>query len=261
MFSDLRFGEYVLHLSGDWRRTETLNITIPFPDLMIDSAGDNELLVAVRSINGSNTITFDPVSVNRVIQHGARVLAPGLSTSLVSTLDIGRVTQAQVVSVAGLSVGDPVRIIRGKSVRMKYSPYYQFPQPVTQVVGRVIEEHTPVVPEEEPVPVPGAEVQLTKVNGTNVQWTDVQGVNIATVETGGRVIVLGNEKDVRTLTNPKGDSHIYFNRELFLSNGTEQDDLTEMTFQIAAAGYTSVTEDLAVNSGERTLLNVQVAKT
>jgi len=261
VFSDLRDGNYTLHLSGDWLQPEDIDISIPLSELIIESAGDNELMVAVTSINGDGTISFEPVRLNQLIRRGSRVLASGLTTSLANSLDIGRITQARLESVAGLSDGDVVRIIRDKSVRMKFNPYYRFPRPVTQFAGKVTEEHVPVVPGEPPTPIENAEAQLTEVNGTSVQLTDVQGVNVATVEIDGRIVVLGVEKDIAAPVNQKGDYHIYFSREMFLSDGTDNDDLEEVTVQVVADGYSTETSTVSVQSGERTVINFQLTRT
>ncbi len=261
VFSDIGGGDYVLHLSGEWLQTEIVDISIPFPGLILDSAGDNELIVAVKSINGADTITFEPVILNQVIRRGARVRASGSSTSLENPLDIGRITQAQLESVAGLSEGDLVRIIRDKSVRLKYNPYYRFTRPVTQIVGKVVEKHSPEIPEEPQVPMTDAQVRLTKVNGTSVQFTDVQGVDVAAVEIDSRIVVLGVAKDVSTVTNQQGDYHLYFGREMFLSNGTENDDLEEVTIRVEADGYSTETSNVSVQSGERAAVNFQLTRT
>lgn len=253
VFSDLRDGDYALNISG--RRLQTIihSFTIPFPELIIDSAGDDELIVVIKSINGNNAVTFDPVILNREIRAGARVIANGFSTHLKSELAIGKRSQANLDDTAGLADGDIVRIIRDKSLRMKFDPYYEFPFKVTRVVGRVVTDGLST-------PLKDAEIRLTKVNDTDVLLTDVEGVKVATVEIGGGKIILGAEKDVTAKTNSNGDYNAYFDAGKFIEDNTETDLLQKIALEAALDGFQSASGESQIKTGERKVINFELSK-
>jgi hypothetical protein len=185
VFSDLRPGTYLLRIAGEGFQPQEHLVTMPLAPLSLDSSplldvpllfdspplldfpplvetspifaqpGDNELAVIVNSVDSTgNVITFDPVIIRKEIRAGALVLAPGFTTRLAATLDVGRVTRARLAAVAGL-IGDAlVRIIRGQSIRLRFGPYHPLPLVHTRIVGKVMRHDAEV-------PLPGAQVRLT----------------------------------------------------------------------------------------------------
>jgi hypothetical protein len=118
------------------------------------------------------------------------------------------VSSARLDTTAGLSVGVVLRIIRGRSVRLRFNPYDALPAAATRLVGRVA-----IVPDPS-VPVSAAEVRLLEVNGSPVIAINVEGAPIATIGPGGTTVVLGTESDIATRTNTRGDYTLYSARSL-----------------------------------------------
>jgi len=238
VFSDLHEDEYTLKITGERLQPAILDVAIPGPStipdgtspenevapkpVFLDSRGDNELIVIVRSAedvggnNGGRRINFDPMILAREIRAGALVVSNDLPLDPVSrlavSLEVGRVSSARVENADGLDQGSIVRIIRDNSIRMKFDPYYSFASPITRVVGKVVSLQNPAAP------LAGARVRVTKINDTDLTTNDVHGVEIFTgVDVNGNTVVLGVEKDISTLTNEKGDYNLYFSNETIAS--------------------------------------------
>lgn len=249
VFSDLAPENYTLRIFGERFQPLEYSVTIPPPNLVIDSAGDNELFVIVRTINdagnnnGNKRITFDPVILNKEIRAGARVLAQGFSTELAAELDVGRNTQAKLDNVAGLTEGSIVRIIRDRSIRLKFDPYSSRPSELTRIVGQVVLKDAPEIPLE------GVQVRLTQVNGVNIVLNDVAGANIATVEIDETQTILGAEKDITTMANQKGDYNLYFSQDDFLEN---------ITLVATLSGYQPETKTEPIRAGQRKKIDFQL---
>src|SRR5207237_1087730 len=81
-----------------------------------------------------------------------------------------------------------------------------------------------------------------KVNGAVVTTTVVAGAKIATVDIGGKKVVLGTEGDIQADTNSKGDYNIYFSRS----------DITSVVLSANLQGYQPKNQNLAITQGGRT---------
>jgi hypothetical protein len=234
VFSDLRSGVYGLRIVGAGFQSQEYAVTMPLEPIMLHSPplldspplfevspvvealpifeqpGENELVSIINTIDSSgDEITFNPVILRKEIRAGALVLAPGFATRLRATLDVGRVTRARLGAITGLTTDSVVRIIRARSIRLKFDPYHPVPFPHTRIVGKVVRQETPEVP------LPGAQVRLTRVNGANVVLHEVVGARVATVVVGATESVLGTERDVVTFTNNQGDYNLYFTGDFF----------------------------------------------
>jgi hypothetical protein len=207
------------------------------PPLFLDSRGDNELMVVVRTTedvggnNGGRRINFDPVILSKDIRAGARVfsnsLPPDSSATLAATLEAREISSARVENADGIEENSIVRIVRDTSVRMRFDSYYLFPSPITRIVGKVVSEESPETP------LAGARVRITGINDSVVTRTEVGGVAIFTgLDTSANAIVLGAEKDISVVTNEKGDYHIYFSNETTASFRVTDQTLADL----AAAG-------------------------
>ena len=255
-FNDVKSGEYTLRISGARFQPQEHLVTIPLQPLVFDSPptlgvvpilespGDNELVVIVKALNTTFTkITFDPTFLMKEIRAGAQVQGAGVSTLLAAALDIGKVTEARLQTLDGLTVGSIVRIIRGHSIRMRFDPYYLFPSEPTRIVGRVVLADAPEITLE------GSQVRLAQVNGADVELTDVAGAMIATVEIDGADVVLGGEKDVVTRTNRSGDYNLY---------STQGGSWESVTLEVALPGHPSQTVTALIDSGHRNTVNFQL---
>ncbi|MFN0085530.1 MAG: hypothetical protein ACKVX9_09100 [Blastocatellia bacterium] len=222
VFSNLRKGDYKLKIAGERLQTMSFdarigNIGEVTPSLVfLDSRGDNELIVIVRSVdvgaNGSKKISFDPVVLLQPIRAGAEVFSPAGTAKLVAALEAGTVASARIDNANGLEPGSIVRIIRENSIRLKYDPYYVFASPITQIVGKVVSRQNPAAP------LLNARVHITKINDVTVAPNDVGGVGVFTgADVSGNAVVLGVERDISTLTNEEGDYTLYFSNETLAS--------------------------------------------
>jgi hypothetical protein len=256
VFSDLPSGNYTLRISGKRFQRLEYPVTIPPSELVIDSPGDNEVFVIVRTIdNTTQRITFDPVILNKEIRVGASVQTSGFSTSLAAKLDVGRITQARLNDTVGLTADSIVRIRRDASLRLKFDPYYSFPPGLTRISGKVVLKDAPSIPPSAPkIPLKDAQVRLTQVNGVNVVLNNVAGVNIATVNIDGTLTILGAEKDITTLTNQQGDYILYFR------GGNLPATFTNVTLEGTLTGYQTETQTASVSRGQRNTIELQLEK-
>jgi hypothetical protein len=215
VFTDLLPGDYKLQIFGERFQQQEFNVKLPFGPVVLDQPGDNELAVVVKSVStqgGVNRITFDPLPLRRSIRKGATVLGPSnFNTKLAVQLDAGKARGATLLSVAGLADGSIVRIIRDKSIRLKFDPYYTTAPDITSVVGKVVTAGI------NPRALKGAKVRLSKVNNVAVALETVAGVKLATVGAGAAKMVLGTEGDITTFVNQNGDYHLYSTRTDILS--------------------------------------------
>lgn len=254
VFSDLTGGDFTLNISGTQMQSLEHQITIPLPELMISQPGDNELIVVVNSIsngnNGINRIIFDQVILKKKIRAGAAVIGNGFSTTLETALDIGRITQARLTDASGVAAGDIVRIVRDRSIRLKFDPYSPEPSGVTRIVGKVISDTSAL-------PLEDVQVKLVEVNNIPVAVNEVKGpeettgAQIAAIDMGGTVIILGTEKDIVTYTNKKGDYNLYFRRADFPAS---------VTLRAEVNGYTPQDISQNINSGLRNTINFSLVQ-
>jgi hypothetical protein len=235
-FNEVPPGQYRVRISGERLQPQEFNVTLPFAEPLLGRAGDDELIVIVKTVNASDgRVTFDPVNIRRAIRAGSKARAAGFTSKLAAALEPGKVSGAKLESVQGLAAGAVLRLVRGVAVRLKFDPYFQPPLGWTHVVGRV--EHKEIAG----LALPGAQVRIKKVNGVAVQTEAVGGVSVATVEIAGKQVVLGTDRDVKAVTNSKGDYNLYFNRG----------DITAVTLSASLTNYKTKSLTLTVVTGGR----------
>jgi hypothetical protein len=261
VFTDLLAGDYTLRVLGERFQTQEIPVTIPSAPIVFDpnkskheqllkrvvfaQPGDNEVIVVATTVNGGNTrITFEATSIGRPIASGAEVLANGLTTKLATRLDAGQVTSARLESVAGLNAGDIVRIIRDRSIRMRFDPYAVATAQATRIAGKVTAKNEPTMV------LPATTINMTKVNGQAVVISDVAGAKIATTTIAAKQIVLGTERDTKTFTNDKGDYTLYFGR----------DDITAVTLEVTLTGFQTATAEVNVTPRTRVLADFKLER-
>ena len=227
VFSDLRDGKYKVKITGERLQPTTLDVEIPIPlpapnkPPLLDSQGDDELMVIALTIapvvgnGGVKVITFEPVILTKEIRAGARVISKsmqvGATAELAADLQPGYIKMARVKNADDIAAGDIVRIVRDKSIRMNFDPYYLFDSPITRVVGKVVSKTSGV-------PLAGAQIELTHINDAEVEPNDVLEAKIYTgLDVNNNKVVLGAKKDILTATNEKGDYNLYFSNETLAS--------------------------------------------
>jgi len=243
-FTDLLPGDYLLLIFGERFQTRRIPVTIPFAPVVFNQAGDNELMVVVKTVNGNKRITFDATTIRRPIRAGADVVAAGLTTKLTTKLDAGKVASARFDSVADLAPGAIVRIIRDRSIRLRFDPYYLAPPELTRIVGRVSLMNEPQIRLE------NALIRITEVNGVAKAVENVAGAAIASVTLGGSKVVLGTDSDMQTTANTRGDYNLYFSR----------DDFTNITLEASLSGFTMVTRSIAITARARNRADFELEK-
>jgi hypothetical protein len=227
VFTNVRPGQYRLRLIADRCADQEHDVAIPHGPAVFDSPppldglhaferpGDNELIAVVDTINLlTSRVTFAPELLPLGIPVGALVRAAGFVAHLTEALEPGLVSSVRLDGTAGLLPGAVLRVIRGRSVRMRFNPYDALPAPATRVVGRVTHVEDPSLP------LPGVEVRALQINGGPVSVVDVEGALVATAAPGGQMAVLGTEPDVVTRTNPQGDYTLYSARPLVWTSVT-----------------------------------------
>jgi hypothetical protein len=258
-FTDLMAGNYTLRVFGERFQTQEIPVTIPSAPIAFDpnkskleqlltqvvfaQPGDNELIVVATNVNGGNTrITFEAATIGRPIAAGAEVLANGLTTKLAAKLEAGEVNNARLESVAGLNVGDIVRIIRDRSIRLRFDPYAEATAQATRIVGKVTAKNEPTMA------LPETLITMTQVNGQAVAISDVAGAKIATVTLNAKKVVLGTERDTKTSTNEKGDYTLYFGRE----------DVTKVRLTATRVGFKTALVEVNVTPRARVIADFKL---
>lgn len=245
VFSDLRAGNYTLRISGERFQTEEFAVVLPFAPLLLEVPGDGELVVVIRNLDGGTArIGFDPVFLPKPLKAKSQVTSAAFSGTLAATLDAGKVSSAKLNTLAGLAVGDIVRIIRDKSIRLRYGPYGALPSGFTRVVGKTVLQGSPARALEE------VSVRLAAVNGTNVSVISVAGLNVVTAVINGKTVMLGTEKDTRTRSNRSGDYNLYFS----------QPDINSITLEATRAGLQTATQTIAITPNARHRADFELLK-
>ena len=244
-FNEVSPGQYRVRISGERLQPQEFNVTLPLTEPLLGRAGDDELIVIVKTVSASDgKITFDPVNIRRAIRAGATARAAGFNSKLATTLEPGKVSGAKLESVQGLSAGAVLRLIRGVAVRLKFDPYFQPPPGWTLIVGRVEHKDIPGLA------LPGVQVRLKKVNGVDVLTPGVAGVSVATVDIAGKKVVLGTDGDVKAVTNSKGDFCLYFNRS----------DITAVTLSASLPNYLPKNRNVTVVAGGRNRADISLER-
>jgi hypothetical protein len=239
--------DYDIELSGREFQSRTLTASLPaVPPLELQAAGEDELHILVSAIDaGQNRVSFSTVEFVPVIAAGAPVLGPGgFATTLAQDLEGSSVQAADVQAVAGLAVGDPLRIIRSNRLVLRPGPYYPYPEDSTVAAFRVVENTLG-----EP-PLAGAVLQITEVDGVAISTVSAGGLTLFTANL-ATPLMLGPEAARETRTNSRGDAVFYF---------PANTSATSLTASITLAGYTSQTVTLAVQAQQRRFLAVSLAR-
>ncbi|HEX8746393.1 MAG TPA: hypothetical protein VF717_04280 [Pyrinomonadaceae bacterium] len=245
VFSNLLAGDYTLRISGEQFQTEEFAVTLPFSPLFLEAAGDDELPVVIRSLdNAASRIVFDALVLPKPFRVGSRVVSATFTGTLAAALEAGKVSSAKLNTLTGLAAGDIVRIVRDKSIRLRYGPYSALPPEFTRVVGTTVLQGTPARALE------AVTVRITQVNGNNVAVNNVAGVQIITAQISGKTVVLGPERDTATRSNRSGDYNLYFSRP----------DITSLTLEAARAGLQTATMTLAIAPNARHRADFEMLK-
>lgn len=244
VFSDLPPGTYTLCIASQRFQPFEQRIVMPHPALILEVPGSNEVFVRVSSLNATR-VTFETIRLIQPIRAGASLLGPaGFSATLAAGMDQGRVMEARIENVMGtLAAGDLVRIIRDRSIRLRFNPYAALPVVRARVIGTVRRQNVPELT------LQGVQVRLIQVNGTNVVLHDIEGVSIGTVTLDGTSLILGSERDITTRTNQQGDYNLYF---------SAGDELTNVTVEVTRDGFQTQIIPIPISTGQRQRLDVQL---
>ncbi len=261
VFSDLAPGTYTLRIDSPRFQALEQSVTIPHPGLVFEVSGSNEVFVHVNNVNGTR-ISFDTTRLTQPIRAGAPVLGPaGYTATLTADLDVGRILEIRVENVTGtLAAGDLVRIIRDRSIRLPFHPAARLPVSATRLVGTVTRQSAP------DIPLPGAQVQLTRVNDIDVVLQDIAGVQLGTVSFNGTTTVVGAERDLTTHTNQQGDYNLYYSAELSeLGTGpgspTQETEVeVPITVEVTLDGFQSQTIPILMRAGQRQRIDVALTE-
>lgn len=235
-FNEVPAGRYRVRVSGERLQPQEFDVTLPYANPLLGRAGDDELIVVVKTVSAPDgRVTFDPVINRRAVRAGAAARAAGFASKLAAALEPGKVSGAKLESVENLAPGAVLRLVRGHAIRLKFDPYFQPPPGWTHVVGRV--EHKTIAG----LALPGAQVRIRKVNGADVKTAGVAGVSVATVEIAGKQVVLGTDRDVKAVANSRGDYNLYFNRS----------DITAVTLSASLLNYKTKNQNVSVVVGGR----------
>jgi|SRR5882672_2421011 len=209
-FADLApsSAEYRIQVGGTAFQNRTVAKALPsVASIEVTFAGEDELYLTIVDVTAAQSrVTFDPIDAVPPVEAGAVVLGQsGFSATLVETLEGPNLTFAVLSSVAGLAANQLVRIIRSKNLLVRPGPYYSFPAGVTVVALKV------VAGDQDGAPIPGARIDISKINGSAGSVVDVAGLNLNVFDLGGgpRSALLLDDDDKTATTNERGDAVFY----------------------------------------------------
>jgi len=255
VFADLAASppEYEIDLTGRQLQARRLTVSVPAGTaLTIDPAGEDDLQVIITGIAGDR-VSFAAIPFVPSIGDGALVHGEGgFSSVLAEPVEGMDVDGAELLSAAGLLVGQALRIVRSTRLLLRPGPYYPFPESTTVVVLRVVENMLGSAP------IPDARLQVTAVNGAPVASVPVGGVSLfrAELPTGGTPptipFMIGTQAARTTVTNARGDAVYYY---------APAAPVTSLTVSVSKAGYVTQSRTVTVQPGARTSDLVQLVRT
>ena len=239
-------GSYTLELSGPEFQSRELSAVV-IATLVTRFPGEDELHVIVTDLPGGNRVTFAPLAFVPTIPADAAVRGPGaFATTLAEDVEGSTVNGADLQSVAGLAVGDELRIVRSDRLLLRPGPYYRCPAGMTIVALRVRENVT------DGAPIADAVIDIDDANGTALTSTTVDGVDLFRADLppagGGAAtpFMFGPRAAIRARTNARGDAVFYY---------AASTPLTSLTIT-ATAGARTATVTASVVAGERTFTDI-----
>jgi hypothetical protein len=255
VFADLAPSppDYEIELTGRQLQARRLTVSVPAGTaLTVNPAGEDDLQVIITGISG-NRVSFAAISFVPSIDEGAFVYGEGgFSSVLAEPVEGLNVDGAELLSAAGLLVGQALRVVRSTRLLLRPGPYYPFPESTTLVALRVVESSLGGTP------IPDVRLQVTAVNGASVTPVLVGGVSLfrADLLTGGTPptipFMVGTQAARTTVTNARGDAVFYY---------APATPVTSLTVSISKAGYLTQSPTVTVHPGARTSDLVQLLRT
>jgi hypothetical protein len=241
-FADLRpkASPYSITVGGHAYRARRIEASLPTPDpVAVTGDGEDELYVSVTTVElATQRVGFDRIPFLPTIDAGAEVVGPGgFSATLGERLEGEDVDFAVLSTVAGLTPGDVLRIVRSNRLLLRPGPYYTFPEPATILSARFHDDTSAAYS------IAGARLALDQVNGVATTTVTVGGVVLHRVQIGGSSVVLGPASAVETHSNPRGEALLDFPAHLAI---------TSLRLQVSCPGYVPIAQTVAVTAGEVT---------
>lgn len=239
---------YTFSLSAPGYASRAVSMALPGPTpAELEYPGEDEIHLFVNFIDGAaGRIEFDNIAFLPVILVGALVTGPGgVTSTLAETIGGADLTFANLDSVAGLSVGNLIRIRRSRRILMHPDWTYRFVYPATTVYLTVLAD-TPAQS-----PLDGADLTLVEVGGNPVASQNVGGVQIFTVPLGTpNDHVLGTVHDTSKSSDGKGKCLFYFPADLAAA---------DLVVQVSHPGYIVQTVAIPITAGEASYRTVLLA--
>ncbi len=207
---------YSFYIQGKGYRSRSVEKLLPgSTPVELEYPGEDEVYLFVNFIDGAtNRIDFDSIDFLQVIPSGAQVLGPGgFSAILSESIGGSGVSMATLDSVAGLSIGDLLRIRRSNNILLYPSWVYQFRESMTMLYISVKAD----TPQQEPVE--NARITIRRINGNVVSAQNIAGLTLYRVSLGSpNPYILGTVHDREQYTDVKGKSLIFFPGGLPVAN-------------------------------------------
>ena len=252
VFADLAASppDYDVELSGREFQSRRILVTATGTSAVeMDSAGEDELHVIVTDINGTRVSFVMQPFIPRVPANAEVLGEGGFATQLAEAVEGVDVDGAELQSVAGLTVGQALRIVRGRRLLLRPGPYYRFPESTTVVAVRVVD---PAIGGES---IAGAQIEIVEVNGAPVATALVDGITLFRADLPPAPVtpfLIGTLEALGTYTNARGDAVFHY---------TPATPVTSLTLSVAKTGYVTQTVTAAATRGARTATLVQLVRT
>ena len=236
LFTDIPPGTYQLSIDANDFEHFSQSINLPLSgSVVLDIPGENEVLLSVANSNTiTETVEFAAKNFYTPVNPGTLVISSRRISSLAEILEGEAVTAATLDEVGSganrIRRRDVLRLVGERLIRLRPAPHYRFENRLRRLSGTVRDGASGK-------PIEGAAVAMSRIGSATINFEDVGttaentvriysiGNNIATK----RVIGLG--RDVRKLTNARGQYAFYF---------LPRPDLTidQVTVDATATGYT-----------------------
>lgn len=236
--------EIRLDAPGYQRRVVQASISAVGP-VEVAFPGEDELIVIVTAVDAVNRrVSFDAVPFLPTIRADSQVFGPAaFNATLDDALEGGDVQFATLSTVAGLALGDLLRIVRSANLIVKPSSYYRFDPDMTLVAIKVVENTA-----DDP-PLSDVALAIDQVSAQPLTPVTVGGVVIHTVALGPVTLPLGPDRAIHATTNARGDAIFYYRPDT---------PVTSLRVNVTKAGYVSTSKFMPAVMGERTAHSVKL---
>lgn len=253
VFSDIEPSNsaYEIKLTSMFYQSRTIQKKLPsVSPVELSYPGEDELYVFIKNVFvAEKKVTFTKIPFVKTIPIGSEVIGEGnFSSTLTEALEGKDVEFAILESVAGLSSGKILRIIRSHHVIMRPGPYYSFAPETTLLVLKLVEDNI------DETPIADVKVEIEKLNATQIKTVQVGSMAIKKVTLPGPPVtnlILGSLHDITTYSNLRGDCVFYYPSDT---------PVTKLKLKMTRTGYIPKSEEISLVTNKRNFKTIKLKR-